>query len=83
MERFSEYSGYADSFEWDGVYVDVTPVNDNNRRHCTVVAIDAIFYRDPRIQFNPKNLRRELNKVCFKLNIGISLQLFFKNYFCI
>lgn len=69
MERFSDYSGYSDSFEWNGAHVDITPVDENNRRYCTVVAIDAIFYRDPRIQFNPKNLRRELNKVRFKLDV--------------
>lgn len=63
MERFSEYSGYADSFMWNGVHVDVTPTDENNRRYCTIVAIDAIFYRDPSTQFHPKNLRRELNKV--------------------
>lgn len=63
MERFSNYTGYADCFEWDGVHVDDTPIDDNHRRYCTVVAIDAIFYRDPKFQFLPKNLRRELNKV--------------------
>lgn len=76
MERFSEYNGYSDSFEWDGVHVDVTPINDNNRRHCTVVAIDAIYYRDPRIQFYPKNLRRELNKVHFNLDIQFRYNYF-------
>jgi len=62
VERFSKYNGYGDSFEWDGVHVDVTPIDKSNRRYCTIVAIDAIFYRDPRTQFYPKNLRRELNK---------------------
>ncbi|VVC35590.1 Hypothetical protein CINCED_3A006843 [Cinara cedri] len=62
VQRFSNYSGYADSFEWDGVHVDITPVDNNNRRHCTVVAIDAIYYRDPKVQFTPKSLKRELNK---------------------
>lgn len=63
MERFSKYCGYADSFEWCGIHVDDTPKDENNRRYCTIVAIDAIFYRDPVTQFQPKNLRRELNKV--------------------
>ena len=24
-ERFSQYKGYADSFQWDGDYIDATP----------------------------------------------------------
>lgn len=63
MERFSNYSGYANSFEWDGVHTDVTPTDGNNRRYCTVMAIDAYFYGSSRIQYFPKYLRRELNKV--------------------
>lgn len=63
MERFSNYSGYADSFEWDGIHVEVTPVDTNNRRYCTIVAIDAEPYFDHKVQFYPKHLRRELNKV--------------------
>lgn len=74
VERFSDYNGYADSFEWDGVHVDVTPIDNNNRRYCTVVAIDAIFYRDPKTQFYPKNLRRELNKVLYENNIDNSTE---------
>ncbi|XP_027845284.2 poly(ADP-ribose) glycohydrolase [Aphis gossypii] len=62
VERFSDYSGYADSFVWKGVHLDVTPVDENNRRYTTVVAIDALYYSDPKTQFKTKNLRRELHK---------------------
>ncbi|XP_022175441.1 poly(ADP-ribose) glycohydrolase isoform X1 [Myzus persicae] len=62
VERFSDYSGYANSFEWKGVHLDVTPVDDNNRRYTTIVAIDALYYNDPKNQFKTKNLRRELHK---------------------
>jgi len=62
VERFSNYSGYANSFEWKGVHLDVTPVDENNRRYTTVVAIDALYYSDPKNQFKTKNLRRELHK---------------------
>lgn len=63
VERFSNYSGYSDSFEWNGVHIDTSSIDENNRRFCTIVAIDAVFYTNPRTQFYPKNLRRELNKV--------------------
>ncbi|XP_025207633.1 poly(ADP-ribose) glycohydrolase [Melanaphis sacchari] len=62
VERFSDYSGYANSFEWKGVHLDVTPVDENNRRYTTIVAIDALYYSDPKNQFKTKNLRRELHK---------------------
>ncbi|KAL5245031.1 hypothetical protein ACI65C_012441 [Semiaphis heraclei] len=62
VERFSDYSGYANSFEWKGVHLDVTPVDDTNRRYTTIVAIDALYYNDPKNQFKTKNLRRELHK---------------------
>ncbi|XP_050433324.1 poly(ADP-ribose) glycohydrolase-like isoform X2 [Adelges cooleyi] len=61
-ERFNDYSGYSNSFKWDGNYTDNTPIDDNYRRYCTVVAIDAIYFQNPQMQFAPKNLRRELNK---------------------
>jgi len=69
VERFSDYSGYADSFEWKGVHLDVTPVDENNRRYTTVVAIDALYYSDPKTQFKIKNLRRELHKVFLQIDI--------------
>lgn len=62
VERFSDYSGYANSFEWKGAHLDVTPVDDYNRRYTTVVAIDALYYNEPKNQFKTKNLRRELHK---------------------
>ncbi|XP_050433328.1 poly(ADP-ribose) glycohydrolase-like isoform X2 [Adelges cooleyi] len=62
-ERFNDYSGYSKSFKWGGNYTDDTPIDDNShRRYCTVVAIDALYFRNPKLQFDPKNLSRELNK---------------------
>lgn len=63
MERFSNYSGYANTFKWKSAHLDVTPVDDHNRRYTTIVAIDALYYTDPTNQFKTKNLRRELHKV--------------------
>ena len=76
MERFSDYSGYANSFEWKGAHLDVTPVDDYNRRYTTVVAIDALYYNEPKNQFKTKNLRRELHKV-FKNVVPYMAMIFF------
>lgn len=63
-ERFSNYRGYGKSFEWDGDYVDETPSDNEGRKYCTVVAIDALFLsRNPKEQFSPAKVNRELNKV--------------------
>ncbi|XP_068084916.1 poly(ADP-ribose) glycohydrolase isoform X2 [Anabrus simplex] len=61
-ERFSNYTGYADNFEWAGDHSDNTPRDSSGRRLCSVVAIDATALRYPSIQFQPQNLRRELDK---------------------
>ncbi|CAB3977379.1 poly(ADP-ribose) glycohydrolase-like [Paramuricea clavata] len=61
-ERFSDYAGYAASFQWAGNHVDQTPRDSWGRLHTEVVAIDA----KPRIgyvaQFSPGHIKRELEK---------------------
>ncbi|XP_041124543.1 poly(ADP-ribose) glycohydrolase-like [Polyodon spathula] len=62
VERFSNYSGYADSYRWSGNHNDET-ARDGWQRICTeIVAIDAIKYRRFLEQFIPEKIRRELNK---------------------
>ncbi|KAI0212168.1 Poly(ADP-ribose) glycohydrolase [Lamellibrachia satsuma] len=61
-QRFSNYKGYARSFQWDGDYEDPTP-RDNWGRRCTqVVAIDAISVKYDLDQFEAPQVCRELNK---------------------
>lgn len=61
-EQFSLYTGYASSFEWAGNYSDPTPLDGNQRRQCQIVAIDALPFQDPRHQYRPELMQRELTK---------------------
>lgn len=61
-EQFSLYSGYANTFEFAGDFVDPTPLDGNQRRLCQIVAIDALPFRDPKHQFRPALMLRELTK---------------------
>ncbi|RXN08775.1 poly(ADP-ribose) glycohydrolase-like protein [Labeo rohita] len=61
-EQFSRYSGYSDTYRWDGNHNDQT-LRDEWQRKCTeIVAIDALHYRNFLDQFHPENMKRELNK---------------------
>ena len=62
-ERFSNYSGYSNTFKWLGNYQDTTPRDSSGRRLCSVVAIDALKLGNRNVQYTPNNLLRELNKV--------------------
>lgn len=61
-ERYSEYSGYAESYKWKESYMDETPRDDWQRRCTEIVAIDAVKYRHFLEQFLPEKMTRELNK---------------------
>lgn len=63
VERFSKYEGYSSSFKWIGDFVDETPRDNSGRRKTSVVAIDALFFKQPNSQFKMSNVIRELNKV--------------------
>ncbi|KAK2159116.1 hypothetical protein LSH36_158g03039 [Paralvinella palmiformis] len=61
-ERYSNYTGYADSFKWSGNHIDKIP-RDSWGRICTqIVAIDALVFKSYRDQFHENLIRRELNK---------------------
>uniref|UniRef100_A0A1B6C9X7 poly(ADP-ribose) glycohydrolase n=1 Tax=Clastoptera arizonana TaxID=38151 RepID=A0A1B6C9X7_9HEMI len=62
IERFSNYKGYSDSFQWAGNYQDNTASDSYNRRYCTVVACDALCFLDANVQYAKPNIVRELNK---------------------
>ncbi|XP_076162442.1 poly(ADP-ribose) glycohydrolase isoform X2 [Ptiloglossa arizonensis] len=62
IERYSEYNGYSNSFKWLGDYIDETPRDSSGRRLTSIVAIDALYFKQPQSQFSISNITRELNK---------------------
>ncbi|XP_022098068.1 poly(ADP-ribose) glycohydrolase-like isoform X2 [Acanthaster planci] len=61
-ERFSDYTGYASTFRWNGDYQDTIPRDAWGRKETEILAIDALVFRCFEDQFKPQLLRRELNK---------------------
>ncbi|KAF9570384.1 hypothetical protein EC968_001838 [Mortierella alpina] len=64
-ERYSNYNGYARTFEWHSDYVDTTPRDQLGRRKTEICAIDALPFKsqDQRLeQFSEEYVLRELNK---------------------
>ena len=61
-ERFSNYAGYASSFEWSSNHEDNTPRDSSRRRMTHVVAIDALSFVQSSHQFRADLMLRELNK---------------------
>ncbi|GLV41171.1 Poly(ADP-ribose) glycohydrolase [Carabus blaptoides fortunei] len=59
---YSEYTGYADTFEWAGNHHDETPYDEYGRRRTNILAIDALLYFNTAVQFRPSKMIRELNK---------------------
>ncbi|GAB1869593.1 WD repeat and FYVE domain-containing protein 3 [Camponotus japonicus] len=62
IERYSKYEGYSNTFKWKGDFIDETPRDDSCRRMTSIVAIDALYFRQPSLQFKIDNITRELNK---------------------
>jgi len=63
VEQFSCYSGYGDSFRFEGRMKDLTERDTSGRRLTCVVAMDAIrFSGDKELQFRMDKVERELNK---------------------
>ncbi|KAG6462644.1 poly(ADP-ribose) glycohydrolase isoform X2 [Manduca sexta] len=61
-ERYSEYSGYSNSFSWTGAHGDVTPRDSAGRRRCAVLAVDAKPYAADAYQYQRDMVDRELTK---------------------
>lgn len=62
VERYSDYTGYASTFKWNGNYEDQTQWDTSRRKLCTIVAIDALEFRDANHQFREELMLREMNK---------------------
>ncbi|KAF9094463.1 hypothetical protein BGX29_009487 [Mortierella sp. GBA35] len=64
-ERFSNYNGYANTFEWHSNHIDTTPRDKLGRRRTEICAIDALPFKSgpQRLdQFCESAVLRELNK---------------------
>ncbi|XP_062913211.1 poly(ADP-ribose) glycohydrolase-like isoform X1 [Mobula hypostoma] len=61
-QRYSEYTGYSDSYRWARPHHDTTPRDPWLRRQTEIVAIDALKFSDPIDQYKPDCLKRELTK---------------------
>ncbi|KAH8388071.1 hypothetical protein KR093_011569, partial [Drosophila rubida] len=63
-ERYSNYSGYAGSFVWQGNHDDRTPYDASRRRRTAIVAIDALSFgkTSKAQQYREELMLRELNK---------------------
>lgn len=62
VEQYCRYSGYSNTFRFEGDFVDTTPRDNFGRRLCKLVAIDAVKFRKKEIQYKKDLLTRELNK---------------------
>ncbi|XP_053612340.1 poly(ADP-ribose) glycohydrolase-like isoform X2 [Plodia interpunctella] len=62
-ERYSNYSGYGNSFEFAGDHRDATPYDSSGRRRCAVLAVDAMPFGRKLVEFQPEKISRELLKV--------------------
>lgn len=61
-QQYSNYTGYAQTYQWAGSHQDPIP-SDGWQRRCTeIVAIDALHFRSFLEQFHPERINRELNK---------------------
>lgn len=63
-ERYSNYTGYAGSFVWEGNHEDRTPYDSSRRRRTAIVAIDALSFgkTSKAQQYREDLMLRELNK---------------------
>jgi poly(ADP-ribose) glycohydrolase len=61
FERYSNYSGYASTFEFTGDHKQPL-LAFNQRFPSSLVAMDALHFRASPIQFRQDNIVRELNK---------------------
>uniref|UniRef100_A0A3Q2W6T5 poly(ADP-ribose) glycohydrolase n=1 Tax=Haplochromis burtoni TaxID=8153 RepID=A0A3Q2W6T5_HAPBU len=61
-QQYSKYTGYAQTYQWGGSRLDTTPSDGWQRRCTTIVAIDALQFKNFLEQFQPDRLNRELNK---------------------
>ncbi|RMZ94362.1 poly(ADP-ribose) glycohydrolase-like, partial [Brachionus plicatilis] len=69
-EQFSTYSGYAWSFKWSGNFEDNIQKDKCGRKMTDVLAIDALYYQDSKIQYKKKFIDREITKAYIGFSSG-------------
>lgn len=79
-ERYNTFSGNGPTFRWQGAYKDSTPFDDFGRRKSCIVAIDALYYKEPRDQYLDKLMLLELDKVKFELSGFARLDVLYQLY---
>lgn len=63
VQQFTKYSGYGNTFRFEGKQEDKTETDSSGRKRTSVVAMDAIrFSGKGRVQYRADNVDRELNK---------------------
>ncbi|KAF7272905.1 hypothetical protein GWI33_014342 [Rhynchophorus ferrugineus] len=62
VERFNNYTGYGDTFEYAGNHIDTTPHDLFGRRRTSLCVIDAVMFDKSQYQFQSSMILRELNK---------------------
>ena len=63
FERYSNYTGYASTFKFDGDHIQQPLANNRSRVPSTLVAMDALHFHSAPNQFRREHIDRELNKV--------------------
>jgi len=61
-QQYSRYTGYSDTYRFNGRFIDTTEFDISNRRQTTIVAMDATRFNTDMAQFKEAAIRRELNK---------------------
>ncbi len=69
-ERFSSYTGYGFSFEWFKNFSDQTARDEYSRLYTDVLALDALKYRQTKVQFAEAKICREITKCYSGFNLN-------------
>ncbi|CAF4114273.1 unnamed protein product [Rotaria socialis] len=75
-EQFATYSGYADTFKAKATFIDKTPKDSWGRKLSQVVAMDAIYFRNPIDQYTISCMNRELFKAYASFHLPKSMNNF-------
>ena len=62
FERYSDYSGYASTFKFEGDFIQGDLANIRSRIPSSLVVMDALHFHTPSSQFRQEHIDRELNK---------------------
>ncbi|XP_067935260.1 poly(ADP-ribose) glycohydrolase-like [Watersipora subatra] len=61
-QRYSNYTGYADTFRFTGAHTDNLAVDSMGRKYRHIIAMDATRYGKSSTQYAPDKVLREFNK---------------------